>query len=377
MSPSHPIHPRWFQLTRPTPDLDSLCSTLVYAYLRTHAVTPTTLHIPLSNLPRADLALRTEMTAVLQAADLDLKQLLTLSDLPDHLSPEHTRWFLVDHNSLTGQLARYKGQVVGCIDHHEDEGVVSKNVEPRVIEPCGSCMSLIVEETRTLWSDLVKMTKTAEDAEENRKLAMLGLAPILIDTINFTEKHKVKPKDISAADFLEEKVQGFQGYDRKMYFDRVAAVKEDISSLGFRDILRKDYKEWTEGNNLKLGVSSVVKGLNYLTEKKDDQTAQDGFLGAVAAWAEERELDVVSVMTAANNERDQFERNLLVWGRTDKGIEGLRKFADGSSEKLQLTTFGDGQLDDKDNRKAWLQGNLAASRKQVAPLLREALANVS
>ena len=50
-------------------DLDSLCSAIVLAYLRTHSP-PHTLHIPISNLPRDDLSLRPEMAAVLSHAGL-------------------------------------------------------------------------------------------------------------------------------------------------------------------------------------------------------------------------------------------------------------------------------------------------------------------
>lgn len=309
------------------------------------------------------------MTAVLQSADLTPAQLLTLSDIPDDLPAEQTRWLLVDHNSLTGPLkSRFAsgGKIIGCVDHHEDEGAIPADAKPRVIEPCGSCMSLVIHESRALWDELAK--QQGREAEE--RLALLGLAPILIDTINLTEEHKVRPKDVSATEFLEKRLQGNGAYDRTAYFERIAAVKEDISPLGFRDILRKDYKEWTEGK-LKLGISSVVKGLEYLAGKG---ASPEEFLDAVDAWGQERELDVVSVMTAENDEG--FRRNLLVWAKSEGGARALRAFEEASSEILQLKTFGDGKFDEE-NRKAWHQENLAASRKQVAPLLRDALGKVS
>ena len=99
------------------------------------------------------------MSAVLKHAGLTLKDLLTLSELPD-LKPEETRWLLVDHNSLTGPLTKYSEQVTGCVDHHADEDVVRKDASPRVVEPCGSCMSLVVDEERQIWgtffSDFLK-----------------------------------------------------------------------------------------------------------------------------------------------------------------------------------------------------------------------------
>ncbi|POR36984.1 Putative exopolyphosphatase, partial [Tolypocladium paradoxum] len=86
-----------YVLTRPSPltdaDVDSLCCAILYAYLRSHAP-PHSLHIPLSNLPRADLGLRTEMAAVLRRAGLAPADLLTLCELPDTLPPSDTRWLL-------------------------------------------------------------------------------------------------------------------------------------------------------------------------------------------------------------------------------------------------------------------------------------------
>ena len=77
---SHVTRPSPSHSLTPLPDLDSLCSALLFAYFRTHTP-PHTLHIPLSNLPRADLALRPELNAVLNPAGLKPEDLVTLSDL--------------------------------------------------------------------------------------------------------------------------------------------------------------------------------------------------------------------------------------------------------------------------------------------------------
>lgn len=302
------------------------------------------------------------MAAVLSAADLAPSDLLTLSDLPD-LAPSETNWLLVDHNSLTGPLMKYKGRITGVVDHHDDEGAISLDAKPRVIEKCGSCMSLVVEESRLLWEGLKE-----DDAD---KVAKLGLAAILIDTINLTAKEKVKPKDNSAVTFLENKIQA-QTFNRVDYFDHIHAVKEDISQLGFRDIFRKDYKEWTE-DNLKLGISCVVQGIDYLISKADSHAA---FLNTFSTWADERNLDVACVMTTLSP-NGEFQRELLVWGRTDKGAEVLKNFEQMARGRFQLEAYNGGRLDESGKRSVWRQRNLGASRKQVAPLLRESMRTVS
>ena len=349
--------------TDPEKDLDSLCSALLFAYIRTNTP-PHTLHIPLSNLPRSDLALRTEMTAVLRHADLAPKDLLTLSELPD-LDPKDTRWLLVDHNCLTGPLKKFSGQIIGVVDHHADEGAVHAQAEPRVVEPCGSCMSLIVEENRKAWEESAALDP--EFASEEEKLAKFGLAAILTDTIDLTAKEKVREKDPKAVSFLVSKIHD-KSFDRKKFYEEIAAVKEDISSLCFRDIFRKDYKEWDE-SGLKLGVSCVVQNFDYLISKGGSTEA---LLDNFESWAKERELDVAAIMTTSNPD-GEFQRHLLVWGVGEKGEEALRRFAKLGEEKLKLEGWKDGELDDGERRIAWRQRDLAASRKQVAPLLREAM----
>lgn len=305
------------------------------------------------------------MTAVLQHAGLGPADLLTLSELPD-LSPEDTRWLLVDHNCLNGQLKTFKDQVVGCVDHHVDEGALGKDISPRVIEPCGSCMSLVVDECKSAWIEMMERD-TQVPPQEHDRLVKLALAPILLDTINLTAKSKVRPKDTQAVQYLETQIHE-KDFSTTKYYEQITAVKEDISTLSFRDIFRKDYKEWEE-SGLTLGISCVVQGFEYLVEKAE---SKDFFINELASWAEERKLDVAAVMTTSNP-GGKFHRQLLVWGMNDKGKEALERFKD-VGKSLDLEQWENGVLDVGGNtRLAWRQGNLAASRKQVAPLLREAL----
>ncbi|KAF4123039.1 exopolyphosphatase [Geosmithia morbida] len=342
-------------------DIDSVCSAVVLAYLRSHTH-PKTLHIPLSNLPREDLALRPEVTAALSHAGLTPSDLLTLTELPNDLQEDNTHWLLVDHNSLTGPLSKFASRVTGCVDHHVDEGAVPADSLPRVIENCGSCMSLVIEETKGIW----------EEAAEQAKLARLGLAAILIDTTNLTSKDKTREKDRAATAFLEEKLKGDASgaaYSRDAYYREIEGFKEDISKLNLHDILRKDYKEWTDAG-LKLGVSCVVQGLDYLVEEKAAGSV-DKFLEAVGRWSDKRGLDFAVVMTTSHP-GGEFQRHLFGWGRTPGGVAALRQFQHASTEELQLETYCQGRLDAGDDRRGWRQYKLSGSRKLVAPLLRDA-----
>lgn len=356
------------KLTFPGSDLDSLCSAIVLAYIRTHTP-PHVLHVPLSNLTRDDLSLRPEMTAVLRHAGLATSDLLTLSDLPEMESLK-ANWLLVDHNAPTGHLrGRPRSEFIGCIDHHADEDFIPKETQPRVVEPCGSCMSLVVEESKNVWKDLIKMGVEESDlTEENSRLSKLALAPILIDTTNLEAKDKVQPKDTEAVRLLEGLVRDVS-FDRTQYFNAIAEVKSDISQLSLRDIFRKDYKEWQDGE-VKLGISSVVQNLDYLIGTAS--RGQDDFLAEFGRWAEERSLDLASIMTTSHDDEGNFARELLVWGTDDKGKAVLEHLERDVAGQLQLQAWRDGELDGP-GRRTWRQMNLSASRKQVAPLIREAM----
>ncbi|GKT93249.1 exopolyphosphatase [Colletotrichum tofieldiae] len=357
-------------------DLDSLCSAVVYAYLRTHAP-PHTLHIPISNLPRDDLKLRPEMTAALAHAQLKPSDLLTLDELPADLAAKDTRWVLVDHNALTGELAtKYGGRVVGCVDHHADEDKVPRDTgdEPRVVEKCGSCSSLVVEYCRPAWEALAK---AGGGGDVDAHLAKLSLAAVLIDTTNLQSRDKTTDRDVSAVSFLERFTAA--PYARDAFFDEISAVKEDISSLGFRDVFRKDYKQWEDQSGGRgsgrqvMGVSAVVQNLDYLLDKAggDDKL----LLGEFRKWAEERKLDIGVIMTTANPD-GKFERELLLWAFNEDAVKSCKQFYEGYKEELGLEQWREGRLDEVGSgewRMAWSQKNLSGSRKQVAPMLREAI----
>jgi exopolyphosphatase len=308
------------------------------------------------------------MTAVLRHAGLTSSDLLTLSELPN-LEQQDTRWLLVDHNAPTGQVKdRYKSHVIGCIDHHAEEDFVVKDAQTRVIEPCGSCMSLVVDSSKEIWEALTSQAAESNDITvEDDKLAKLALAPILIDTVNLSAEEKVKPKDVQSVQFIENKIRD-KSFDRTKFFDDISDVKADISQLSFRDIFRKDYKEWQD-NDLTLGISSIVQNLDYLISTA---SGQDNFLAEFEKWAKERKLDIASIMTTFHSDSGGFQRELVIWSFTDGGAKVLRRFNEMSGD-LKLNTWREGKLDIDKTRQAWRQENLAASRKQVAPLIRDAM----
>ncbi|KAI5917222.1 exopolyphosphatase [Camillea tinctor] len=395
--PSQRPAPLTFVVGNESADLDSLCSALLLAYFRTHHHSNSNngiLHIPLCHLPRADLALRPEFHAVLADAGAGPDDVLTLDELPSspHLRPEDTRWLLVDHNVLTGSLgALYGDRAIGCIDHHPDEGGnvlrVDDISEPlRIIEKTGSCTSLVLEHCKDIWDALsaeeVRGKEGTETTSIDTQLARLALGPILIDTNNLGDEHKTTEHDVHAVGIAESKIRGAGdvSYDRAAFFARVAALKEDISRMSFRDIFRKDYKEWTdERTGLKLGTAAVPRSFAYVVGQKAPVAGEGDFVEELGRWGEEKGLDINAVLDGFVDEDGVFHREVLVWARgSEKAVRAAKAFAEVNAEKLQLRTWGDGKLDLDDEtegwRRCWDQGRLEHSRKQIAPMLRDAMA---
>ncbi|KAI1265610.1 exopolyphosphatase-like protein [Xylariaceae sp. FL1019] len=401
--PSKRPSPLTFVVGNESADLDSLCSALLLAYFQTY--TPSLksdgvesgrshLHIPVCHLRRADLALRPELAAVLRNADVSGDDLFTFENiLPAKESTEHaidpndTEWLLVDHNVMTGRLANaFEDRVIGCVDHHADEHVIPPGAEPRVIEKSGSCASLILERYGHVWNTLAA-EQTSDSKRIDAQIAHLALGPILIDTSNLLDNTKTTAHDTNAVELAESKIatEGRGVYERDGFFKLLSKLKEDLSSMSFRDVFRKDYKEWS-AKGLNLATSSVPKGFAYLVdEKAEGNTA--AFLEELEKWGmekdEERKKDLIVVFTAFKDEEDdRFCRELLVWARTKAGVEAAKVFEDTNRDTLQLSTWADGKLDlgkkgESETRACWTQTSVEHSRKQIAPMLRDALAQVA
>jgi exopolyphosphatase len=177
------------------------------------------------------------------------------------------------------------------------------------VQKSGSCSSLVVEYCRDAWDALSNRSNDTEVASWDAELARLALAPILIDTTNLTNDHKVTDADVKATRYLESLIMtGSDGvFNRDEYFERITAAKTDIGHLSMPDILRKDYKQWTEAGSIKLGISSVVKDIQFLIDKAGNKVK---FLAAVKDFAQERDLSSFSIMTTSQQD-GSFRRELL------------------------------------------------------------------
>lgn len=393
-------------------DLDSLTSSLLYAYIRSqapprNAFTP--LYIPLLNIPASDIALHPEFAVLFRHANISASHLITLDDLPSlshieqRLQSENTRWILADHNKLQGKLGTvYSSRVHGVIDHHEEENAVPNETEPepRIVEKSGSCTSLVTQYVKSAWDSLSSsalssgagyaqgdslINDSAFSQGWDAQVAKMALASILVDTANLTAKGKVEKPDKDGVAYLESKIRlsgkDVRSWDTAKFYEEINEAKGDIGSLSLNDILRKDYKEWTEGDR-KLGISSVVKPVNFLINKAQEEQPQrnhnSSFTNIIKTFAAERNLTIFAIMTTSTSSDGNFQRELYLQSQ-EEGKDSVSRFEKTAIEELGLEPLSSEnvkQLPEENGdiwRKTWLQKDVSKSRKQVAPLLRKAI----
>ena len=272
----------------------------------------------------------------------------------------------------------YGNRLAGCIDHHVEENQVPKECgeEPRIVKKCGSCMTLVVEYCKDAWNRLAN--DNHRDAEVlNSQLAQVALGPVLVDTSNLSNKAETTPADVDMIEYLESRIKSDPRtkYTRDEFYKTVSEAKQDIGDLSLPDIIRKDFKQYGDEGSIVLGISSIVRGMQFLIDKAG---GMERFVEALKKFARERDLSILSLMTKSTVS-GRFARELLVWSNDERGIDAARKFQEASTNELGLKEWEKGSLniDDKSQwLRCWLQERDENSRKQIAPLLRSAIEGV-
>ncbi|GAA5925208.1 exopolyphosphatase [Sporobolomyces koalae] len=385
-------------------DLDSLASSIAYAYFASVTTTPPRKFVPLQLTPRADLSLRPENLASLSDASIELGSLLTIDDLPSPPSTNNIEFVLVDHNSLLPMFADAdkddadSDRVIAVIDHHVDEHQ-HEYARPRVIEPTGSCASLVT--THFLASNTT--TFGPDNTPAVRQLANLLLDAILIDTrLKPSSKGgKTTDTDTKAVTLLRAQldpnsesnslnVESLQE-ELSSRADRLLQLKENVQGMNSRDLLRRDYKQYVAtdaaGRLVKYGLSTVPLGLEvWLMDETFERGHQiEGLVREVERWMDERGLALAGVLTSYTHVKhktgdSKHRRELLVVtrdARFDDVLDALNR-----QESLDLRTwkgiddFGGidhGRVQGEANMqwKVWQQHNTKATRKQVAPIVKD------
>ncbi|KAG6827952.1 hypothetical protein H0H92_009860 [Tricholoma furcatifolium] len=380
-------------------DLDTVASSIAYAWLQSEVHKKPT--IPLLQLEREDLNLRAENTYALSLAGITQpkEQLLFLTDLgfsitaPKAPFPSNT-FALVDHNSL-GDAYTFENPraiVTAILDHHADEKH-HLSASPRTITSAGSCTSLVT----ALFPPDMPPT-----------LATLLLTGILIDTNALKPGGKALEPDHSAAGFLAPRstlapflpadlltaLHADPLSDQEELCDASAIqsltkklkdLKESVGHLSARDLLRRDYKEYTLDVP---GAGAVRAGLASVPVRLRDWDLPE----AAGAWMKEREIQVLGVLTSFKGGKTGKGKNKreMAWVVHDsrakeadidvkplakklwKGLEASDKLRVKLKKKKYDMEKG-GKLPHGAKSRSYDQGDAEANRKVTAPLMKTVL----
>ncbi|KAF9295873.1 Exopolyphosphatase [Linnemannia elongata] len=360
-------------------DLDSIVSALTTSFFLTNSHSyPGTIILPFINIPKIDLALRSDVEFVLETNHINHDLLFFRDDLPileNLVTKNRLSLFLVDHNVVMGSMASLsRAKVVGVLDHHVDEGLYNDTANPRRIEMVGSCSSLVADQFLKSQMERDQELNGGEQPNWVQQVTRLLLGPILIDTQDLKpERKKVKPLDLAMAKLIFP----YTGWESmEDLFRRIENARRDTSRLSFYDLLRKDYKEWTvqhqiSKKDVKVGISSVIG----LMDKYATRDTKEVLQKAIQLWAVNRSLDVSMVLLADDlgEGHGGYQRQLIVNPVTEK-VHGITEQIEGVAQlQLERTTIIDTEDSVNRGERAYLQHNSTCTRKQIWPYVEKLL----
>jgi len=371
-------------------DADSIISSLCMGYLRQSQLdrvqggSGNKLYVPILMLTSEDLRLRRETELLLQqGAQLGLDELILFEEcVSSHAS--FTSLVLCDHNELRCKKLPAEAVVEEIIDHHTDtkkhldvplnkRNIAFDESSQRAL--AGSCCSLVAE---------LFAQDQVFGSELDASIASLLLGVITLDTLNMDEAAgKGTERDVGALEYLKR----FSplASNSQALFEQLRDCKTDPSfwnALGPLQCLRLDYKDFASG---RVGVSSVLMPAFDFLNKEHCQDAVRHFLAPRASGGgggEEEgatKMDALVVMILFTSPlSSSLQRELILFSSSPESLSSLASFISTSSEaerlNLQLADLNPGDEDlwrDVPDifMRTFSQGQIKASRKQIAPLL--------
>jgi exopolyphosphatase len=376
-------------------DLDSVASAIAYSWIET--VLHQRKSIPLMRFDHSDLVLRKENVHALMLAGLKEGQpeLLCTNDIPKDRKFPFNTFALVDHNQLAPSYVAENptAKVISVIDHHKDEGMYKDTANPRIISPAGSCASLIAQLC---------------PPEVPKDVATLLLCASVIDTRGLTKGGTAVQVDREAVAFLAPvsnigpslalhiaaagSIHGDPAVQRLA--DELEMMKGDLWHLSTRDLLRRDFKEYTfhlrwadPQLSIRAGLSTIPFPLGYLLNEK-------GLEAEVQPWMESQSLSVYGILTSfrevkhdgrGKHKREQLwvvrdspalhqAKGLTVGALAERLFKGLK-----ASAELDLKRMKDFEIDKEGKlptgmrARVYDQRNAGVSRKVTAPTAKKIL----
>ena len=388
-----------------------MASATAYAWFATVVKKSNT--VPLIQTPHPDLQLRTENLYALSISGFgdastspEKLDIFCLDDLPKSSPFPSHKFSLVDHNRLGSHFTKDNpnATVVSVVDHHDDEQLYKDTADPRVIiTPTGSCASLVAE---------LIHSRCPPEVTIPPELATLLICSIVIDTSGLKPDGRAEDPDRRAMAYLLPRSTFVPALQTSLIditpetdFNGIPILKDltknlktrkaDVSRLGTRDLIRRDYKEytftpsWAKDSQIRVGLASIPVGFkSWIPQNKDFYTAVEG-------WIKERQVAALAILTSFSDEKKskkkskkksekeskaKHKRQLLVVVADNKGLAsklfpGLEQSTKLRLEERSFEKFGakkaTGDFEGVLQAKVYKQGDATATRKTVAPIIKE------
>ncbi|XP_032873466.1 protein prune homolog 2 isoform X3 [Amblyraja radiata] len=331
--------------------LDSAVSALVYAYFLYKTHPKDHLYVPVLNVQRSEFPLRSEVVFILQQLNISESSLIFRDDIDLHMLNTEGKLALtlVDHNRLTSDDKALDTAVIKIIDHHEEERIHSDHCEI-VLEPVGSCITLIASEILQGAPELL-----------NQQLTQLLRGLITLDCMNMTfEVGRVTLKDKEIIAALEQRFPDQPACQE--IFDVLQQVKLDVSGLCTEQILLKDLKELLEGDT-KLAISTV-----YMT--LEDFLSRPNLIDDFKIFTGRYGYDILVLLTVFFGEGGEVNRQLAIYADNDdlcNRICNTLQECQNPCLQLEPIEYGFQEI------RAYQQGSSSDSCKQILPIIKDCI----
>ncbi|XP_047104295.1 exopolyphosphatase PRUNE1-like isoform X1 [Schistocerca piceifrons] len=335
-------------------DLDSAASALAYGYLQNCMANRNPnigTVIPILNIPQEDFILKTEVCYYLKKCGVPLGNLFFRDTINFDLlmSSSELGIVLVDHHALSDKDTSLKPYVIEVIDHRPlDPDWQWENVK-KTMETVGSCATLVAE-----------LLITQNEFPVPEEVLMLLYGTIILDTACLSDNpKKFTAKDVSVLEEMEKRLVNKPG--RGTLYSELLSVRCDITELSISQLLRKDLKV----------VSNIpVSSLPLLVQ---DFLSMSDAEEEVERFAESHQYKAV-VILGVSKLGNELKREIAIFSQERSLLKVLTdSLTKSKTPNLQLQPIKN--FSDSGKVVLFRQLNKDASRKQIVPLVKQAVIN--
>ncbi|XP_051657272.1 protein prune homolog 2 isoform X2 [Manacus candei] len=266
-------------------DLDSLISTLAYAYFLDKVSPPDVLCLPVLNIPRRDFSYFTETQFILEELNIPESFHIFRDEINLHqLNAEgKLSLTLLNSNILTSDDKSLESAVVKVINPDEQ---CDRSLE---LQACSS--SLVVKEILQKAPELI-----------TQQLAYLLRGSILFKCMSL-EADSITEQQEKVLSILEEKFPDLP--PREEIISVLQETQFNAQGVSIEEVMLKDLKEISDGE-VKVAISTV-----YVT--LEDCVLHRSLVGDLKAFVDKYRFDVLVILANCSSEKKQTKQQIAVY----------------------------------------------------------------